>query len=727
MKDNSLLLIRASSIISHRKTVFHALTKKVYVEAPSSLMREVIGLCDGTKTYLEILNFLGVSWNRETTKQLIQELCQQGIIINAHSLVGEIWEAIENPMQFPPNLSEEDISHLVEKAKERQRLISANQWYSPSENFLEGLLLKRHSVRSFSGEAISFQAVVDLLWSAYGECKDQENGGSHRVVPSAGALYPLVIHVALLRKTGGLKPSIYRVCYNRLGKVGFRRVSSDVDRFARAFLNPAGIQDGMHGVIVLSGNFSITGEKYGNRSMLYVILEAGHAAQNIILQGVKEGIATLEIGGFIDTLLTKAIDLEKEYRPLTTVAFGKEGSKEKNFPSSLQIHWAVPIINGYHLPFAIASAKVYEKRSWSHGRDPSPTMALTKAIAEAKEWTAASSVPKLVIASFDELDSVIDPRTVVKFHPAQYRVKDFPFRKFDEQKEYAWTRGIDYFSGNRVYILADHVYFPYFPKTPYYCFSNSSGCAAHPDEQTAIKTATLELIERDAFMIAYLSKLIFPTIIEKTLPRNIQQRIADLRLIGFKIWIKDHSLDLAPVVTVFAQSRDMAFSTCASSSGFDLEYIVNHALMEVEASLLARFQNGQPVDIAPREVSMPLDHGRLYGQRRYYHSADFLVRDGDIAAFKKTGSKTAHSWQELTNRFLQRRLNLFIVPLHLSERFGGNTNLHILRAIVPGLVPMTFGYRQEPAGMERIYTIAKEFGDKKLSYRELTKFPHPFE
>jgi oxalate decarboxylase/phosphoglucose isomerase-like protein (cupin superfamily) len=36
-----------------------------------------------------------------------------------------------------------------------------------------------------------------------------------------------------------------------------------------------------HGVVVISGSFKITGQKYGNRSLLYVPLEAGHVAQNM--------------------------------------------------------------------------------------------------------------------------------------------------------------------------------------------------------------------------------------------------------------------------------------------------------------------------------------------------------------------------------------------------------------------------------------------------------------
>jgi len=84
------------------------------------------------------------------------------------------------------------------------------------------------------------------------------------------------------------------------------------------------------------------------------------------------------------------------------------------------------------------------------------------------------------------------------------------------------------------------------------------------------------------------------------------------------------------------------------------------------------------------------------------------------------------SWHELLDRFSRKGYRLFTVPLYLSKEYGGNGGLHIIRSIVPGMVPMTFGFRHEPAGMERIYEVGKELGNRKLSYRELTKFPHPF-
>jgi len=287
--------------------------------------------------------------------------------------------------------------------------------------------------------------------------------------------------------------------------------------------------------------------------------------------------------------------------------------------------------------------------------------------------------------------------------------------------------GYEFRSGSEAYILADLVYFPYFPETQYYTYANSSGCAAHYDEQVAIQTGTLELIERDSFMNSYLTRLVRPTISEKTFSENVRSRISNLQALGFKVWVKDHSLDLAPVVLVFAQSDELTFTTCASCSSFNIEHAVSHALMEVEASVLSRLQNGLPRFVKPYDVGVPLDHGRLYGQKQYYQSANFLVNGGELISFDKIGSKVARSWGDLLDRFNQKSWQLLIIPLHLSEEYGGNDGLHIVRCLVPGVVPMTFGYRQEPAGMRRIYTIAKEFGDKRLSYGELTKFPHPFE
>lgn len=726
MNLQSIPIVWASTLVTGSKTTFTTLSKDVAVEAPRAVITDILEACNGKRKLNEVIDILSQNWDRASIESFIEELSQKQVIVDGRTLEEEFWKTVTNPMRFPTDISEENVAHLVSQAIERHRQENLERAYKPSKSNFSKIASRRKSVRIFSGETIDFQTVIDLLWSAYGECP-MADGQFHRSVPSAGALYPLMIHVGLFAKTGNLDPGVYRVLYGQGGYVGFKLVSADMLRFARSFLSPAGIQKGIHGVIVISGSFTLSNQKYGNRSMLYVPLEAGHSAQNILLEATCQSVATLEIGGFVDELVTQSIELPEDYKPLTLIAFGKEG-KQTNLekPSALQVDWAIPMVQGYTPSFAIASARLSKKRSWSHGRDPSPEIALKKAISEAKEWTSCGCIPELTCATYRELDNVIDPREVIQFHKNQYKIKGFPFAPFDKDVRYNWAKGKD-LDGSEFHILADHVYFPYFPETPYYCFSNSSGCAAHPDEQTAIETGTLELIERDSFINSYFCRLDMPLVSEGTLPDNIQKRIYELHDVGFKVWVVDHSLDLAPVVFVMAQSTEHTFTTCASCSSFDVEHTVSHALMEVEASVLHRLQHGVPDKIRPKEVVWPNDHGRLYGQKQYFHRANFLVESQRSVSFQEIGGNVSKTWNDLLGCFKNKGWKHLVVPLKLSDDYGGNGDLSIVRMIVPGTAQMTFGYHQEPAGMKRLYEVAERFGQGSLAYSQLTKFPHPFE
>lgn len=721
MKDSSLPIFTVPSVILNRNTTFHKTDKKVVVEVPGKLIRQLVEMCDGTRSLNQVVNSLKSEWDESSMRGLIQELGRHDILIDSYCLSDLSWNVIENPPHFPIMVTEKEVRILEEQAKERHRNCSSGKVYKVSSSPLGALLKSRHSTRTFSHQLVEFQAVVDMLWGAYGE-----NYDGHRTVPSAGALYPLLVHVALFKDSKEFSPGVYSVHMASPDVVGLTLVSSDTNQFTRTFVDPL-VVHGSCGVIVISGSFNVTGKKYGNRSMLYVPLEAGHAAQNVHLVALEHDIATLEIGGFVEELLARAICLPKHYRPLTTIAFGQEG--HENDVDDIETHWVTPMSGQYRPPFAIALARVSAKINddWSYGRDVSPSLARTKAVAEAREWAACGCVPdKLIQERFSDLDSAIDPREIIRFHPAQYRLKNFPFLPFDVHKQYEWVNCRDELSGSVAHVLADHVYFPYYPTSPLYTYANSSGVAAHPEYQKAVETSTLELIERDAFMIAYLTKLTYPTVSDRTLPQEIRNRIRELKKIGFRVWVKDHSLDLAPTVFVFAQNEDLAYTTCASCSSFDVEYAVGHALMEVEASVLARLQNGSAAINNPQEVAMPEDHGALYEQRSYFHRSDFLVNGRSNIEFRNIGRGGACSWQDLVDCLRRRDFSLITVQLSLSEEFGGNNGLHVIRSIIPGLVPMTFGYRQEPAGMDRIYAIAKEFGVGEISYRDLPRLPHPF-
>ncbi len=723
MKEVLVPVFSAPSVVAKGRTTFFRFDKEVVVEAPGTLIAGLIRLCDGQRSLEDVIAVLKDKWDESSLRELASDLVSSGVLVDSRNFAGAVWSLVENPQRFPTLRSDEDVERMVALARTRDEgnrpTISLNVSSSP----LSDLLNSRRSTRSFSARDISPQDLSDILWSGYGKT---DGTGYHRTVPSAGALYPLAFHVALLREVGGIGNGVYEISASSPKTVGLELVRSDLNKLARAFVDPL-VLEAAAGVVIISGSFGITGEKYGNRSALFVPLEAGHAAQNIHLAASEKGLATVEIGGFLEGSLSEAIGLHDDYRPLTAILFGYEGNAEEKQKIGVTVLWGNPVADSYRVPFAIAIARVSPERSWSYGRAFSPPLAATKAVSEAKEWGACGYKPSsLIKAKVSDISDAIDPREIVRFHPAQYRLKNFPFAPFSVESEYEWVTGRDEMSGRDCRVIADLVYFPTARTRMPYAYANSSGAAANPDRNAAAVTSVLELVERDSFMTTYLARLSSPAVALETLPEEIGKRVSDLEKAGFRIWIKDISLGLAPVVFVYAQNEEIFYTTCAACSSFDLEHAVSHPLMEVEGSVLARLQNGPPDDKSPRNVWVPSDHGALYEQKRFFRRADFLTLGRDVVPFGRIGRNSASSWRELMDIFSVKGWKLITIPLQLPESLGGNGDLHIVRSIVPGMVPMTFGYRQEPAGMERLYEVAGKFGKPSFSYKDITKFPHPF-
>lgn len=709
------------------KVVFEMTDERVIVEAPKEVVEELARLCDGRRTITDVLQKISENWDHDSVRVLVDGLIDSSVIIDARDQSTSVWKTVRNPALFPVRKTEEEVQALVQSARDRHWLseTKGEECFTPPQSAFAGILDMRRSVRSFSGGLVNMDSIFRMLWCAYGETHL-----SRRTVPSAGALYPLTIHLVLMKTGHGFSKGVYEVRFGEDRLVRLQKLHTDVFEVSRAFIDPLMLEK-IHGLVVVSGAFSISAEKYGNRSLLYVPLEAGHVAQNILLSAQESSVDTLQVGGFVDLLLSRALRLDEEYAPLTTILFGVEeltGDTALEEKSPLFIDWAVPLAGTFAPPFAIASARVSEKRSWSHGRDADPRLALTKAISEAREWGSCGCLsPNMVKARFRDLQNAVDPREVILFSPEQYQSEGFHFGEFGEDTECEWAPAKELKTGAKAYILADLVYFPYFPETPYHAYANSSGCAAHPSRDLAIEKAILELVERDAFMNAYLLKLDTPAILQHTLSQDVELRIEALRNQGFEVVVKDLSLDLAPVVAVFAQSERLSFTTCAASSSFDVMDAVSHALLEVEASVLARLHNGEPSEQLPENVVMPLDHGRLYAQKKFFKKADFMIASTREKPLSELGSGAAHTLSDLLMRIESLGWSVYIVDLELSEELGGNNGLHIVRAIVPGMVPMTFGAGQYPGGMERVYEIGRKFGNREYVIYDIVSFPHPFE
>lgn len=66
-----------------------------------------------------------------------------------------------------------------------------------------------------------------------------------------------------------------------------------------------------------------TTEKYGERGLRYVDIEAGHTAQNVLLQAASLGLGAVPVGAFSDVKLKSALKLRANEEPLYLVPVGR--------------------------------------------------------------------------------------------------------------------------------------------------------------------------------------------------------------------------------------------------------------------------------------------------------------------------------------------------------------------------------------------------------------------
>lgn len=185
-----------------------------------------------------------------------------------------------------------------------------------SDTSVEQALLERRSVRAYKDEPLTLTEVSQLLWAAQG-ITDLRKG--FRTAPSAGALYPLEVYVVINNAEGVTKGVYkYRPHEHELVRIRNGNVSGEL---AVAVLGQTWVGEGAI-VIVFSAVYERTTQKYGDRGIRYVHMEAGHAAQNVYLQAVSLNLGTVVVGAFKEDELRKILNMSDEEHPLYIMPVG---------------------------------------------------------------------------------------------------------------------------------------------------------------------------------------------------------------------------------------------------------------------------------------------------------------------------------------------------------------------------------------------------------------------
>ncbi len=184
-----------------------------------------------------------------------------------------------------------------------------------SNTSVEEAIRGRRSIRRYRQGPLEHDQISQLLWAAQGTSSPE----GFLTVPSAGGTYPLVIYL-VAAEVEGLETGIYHYqpashCLSLIREGDFRH------QLANAAHNQEWIAEAQASLII-TAIFNRTTERYGERGIRYVHMEAGHAGQNIYLQAYALNIGTVAIGAFHDNQVKDILGIPDDHAPLYIIPVG---------------------------------------------------------------------------------------------------------------------------------------------------------------------------------------------------------------------------------------------------------------------------------------------------------------------------------------------------------------------------------------------------------------------
>jgi SagB-type dehydrogenase family enzyme len=181
---------------------------------------------------------------------------------------------------------------------------------------LERVLLVRRSIREYTREPLTLFELSQLLWS----CQGITSTEGFRTTPSAGAVFPLEIY-AVVSRVEGLPPGVYhylperkehRVKLIKRGSIGKQlfELSTQQDFIKRVAVN-----------LVIATVTSRMEKQYGEAALRLVLMEMGHAVQNVHLQAEALGLGSVAVGYLQEAEVRELLGIEAE--PLYMVSIGR--------------------------------------------------------------------------------------------------------------------------------------------------------------------------------------------------------------------------------------------------------------------------------------------------------------------------------------------------------------------------------------------------------------------
>jgi len=200
------------------------------------------------------------------------------------------------------------------KYPDTEKIMLPTDWQKDSS--LQDALQGRRSNRRYQDSPINIEALAMLLWASQGITG---RAGSYffRPAPSAGALYPIETYLAI-NNVDTVAAGLYhfQVAEFCLAKLDSGFLGEEVAQAAlgQSFLAKAGV------VFIWSAVLRRNFAKYGHRGLRYVLMDAGHICQNMLLAAESLNLGACPVAAFYDDELNRLLNLDGEEESVVYLA-----------------------------------------------------------------------------------------------------------------------------------------------------------------------------------------------------------------------------------------------------------------------------------------------------------------------------------------------------------------------------------------------------------------------
>ncbi|MCX5583370.1 TOMM precursor leader peptide-binding protein [Streptomyces erythrochromogenes] len=355
----------------------------------------------------------------------------------------------------------------------------------------------------------------------------------------------------------------------------------------------------------------------------------------------------------------------------------------------------------------------------------------------------------LLTASYAELgERALDPAECGFYAPETYR--DDPLvSPFDPERPIPWVYGHSLRDDRPVLVPARLVHYSAGVAADNFVFECSNGCAIGSCPEEALLGALLELVERDAFLLAWYGGLPLTEIDLASVPGTAVRTMADrAALQGYDVHAFDNRVDLAvPVVTGLAVRRDGGPGLFSFGAGAALDPA---AAVEAALSEVLTYIPHLPRQVEERRDELEAmaadfgkvlhlkDHAQLYGLpamaehvRPYREPVAVRPVEEVYRSWTDRGRPRTGDLRDdllcVVDELVRAGHDVIVVDQTTPEQ--RRIGLHTVCAVVPGLLPIDFGWaRQRAPYLPRLRTAPRRAGLRTadLADADVRRVPHPF-